>query len=290
MNKFSSSILLFGGLNQFTFCALSQILERQLILSGIVISAYGPPSQTTQSDSLDVRQPDAHRLIELCSQRNVPVCYFIDQHEQLSNFVRRHPADLFVLACYPRRLEDSIVHLARHECINIHPSLLPRYRGVDPLFWQLRRGETNTGVTLHQVAQQLDGGDILYSGKVPFEPGLRLQQIQSKLVKCGIEFLEELLQTPRCEWRFQAQNHEEASWHPAPCEEDFSIATDFSATAAFNIVRAYADMNMPLKVVAADAIYQVRDVVEPGAEVERDTDRNLLDIEFSDGILRFVVD
>lgn len=69
--------------------------------------------------------------------------------------------DLIVVAAYGRILPDSVLALPRGGCINVHASLLPEYRGAAPIQWAIARGETRTGVTIMQINEKMDAGDVL---------------------------------------------------------------------------------------------------------------------------------
>ncbi|RME45643.1 MAG: hypothetical protein D6791_10220 [Chloroflexi bacterium] len=91
-------------------------------------------------------------------------------------FVRRladlNP-DLIVLFSFNLIIPEEIIKLPRFGCINVHPSLLPKYRGAHPHFWVLVKGETSTGVTVHYVDAGVDTGDIIIQDAVVGESGTR---------------------------------------------------------------------------------------------------------------------
>lgn len=76
------------------------------------------------------------------------------------------PADLFIVAAYGKIIPDAILHLPKLGAINIHPSLLPKYRGSTPLQTALLNGDKSTGVTFIQMDEQMDHGPILH--QIPF--------------------------------------------------------------------------------------------------------------------------
>ena len=76
-------------------------------------------------------------------------------------------------------------HMAHKGVINIHPSLLPKYRGLAPYFWSLINGETETGVTIHWVDKGFDTGDILVQQSVPITPNDTIISLSNKCAKLG---------------------------------------------------------------------------------------------------------
>lgn len=80
--------------------------------------------------------------------------------------LKEYGADIFVVAAYGQILSKEILDIPRFGCINTHASLLPKYRGAAPIQWAIADGENETGVTIMQMDEGLDTGDILYARKV----------------------------------------------------------------------------------------------------------------------------
>ena len=80
--------------------------------------------------------------------------------------LKEYDADIFVVAAYGQILSKEILQMPRFGCINTHASLLPKYRGAAPIQWAIADGEKETGVTIMQMDEGLDTGDILYTRKV----------------------------------------------------------------------------------------------------------------------------
>jgi len=78
-----------------------------------------------------------------------------------------HDPDLIVVATFDRKIPDNIIALPRYGAINIHPSLLPRYRGACPEFWTIRNGDRETGITVHHLSNCFDEGNIIMQERVP---------------------------------------------------------------------------------------------------------------------------
>jgi methionyl-tRNA formyltransferase len=85
----------------------------------------------------------------------------------LDSLLDASPIDLIVSWFYTRRIADAWIARARFGGIGVHPSLLPRHRGPDPFFWAIDSGDTETGVTVHELAPEYDTGDILLQRRLP---------------------------------------------------------------------------------------------------------------------------
>lgn len=89
--------------------------------------------------------------------------------------------DLIVSMVFPHKLPPDLLVLPRLGAVNIHPTLLPRYRGTDIPYWLLRNGERETGLTLHRMAAQFDVGPILAQTAVPIDDDDTIEHLLTKL-------------------------------------------------------------------------------------------------------------
>lgn len=101
--------------------------------------------------------------------------------------------DLIVTAAYGQILPDTILTAPPLRCVNIHASLLPRYRGGAPIHWAIVNGEAETGVTLMYMASRLDAGDILRQESIPITPMDDVGTLHDKLSHLGEKMLRQLL-------------------------------------------------------------------------------------------------
>ena len=152
--------------------------------------------------------------------------------------LERLAPDLVVAACHPRRVPSSWLSAPRLGVWNIHPSLLPSYRGPVPVFWQLRAGETHTGVTVHRMDECFDTGPVLAQRVVSFPDGGRADEIDARLAECGAALVAELLAqddvagTPQDERRATRQGF--------PKTGDLELDGAWCARRAFRFLRGAA--------------------------------------------------
>ena len=99
--------------------------------------------------------------------------------------MREIPADVIVVAAYGKILRPSVLQMTRFGCINVHASLLPKYRGAAPIQWALLNGETESGVTIMQMNEGLDTGDILYQEKIALDEKETSDSLFEKLAQLG---------------------------------------------------------------------------------------------------------
>ncbi len=101
--------------------------------------------------------------------------------------------DLFVVVAYGQYIPARVIDLAPHEAINVHPSLLPKYRGSAPIQWAIANGDALTGVSIIAVAKKMDAGDILRQETYPIASNDTSQSLHNKLALLGAQLLMEAI-------------------------------------------------------------------------------------------------
>ena len=104
-------------------------------------------------------------------------------------FLSTIKADVFVVVAYGQILPQSILDMPKYGCINIHASLLPRYRGAAPIEWSVINGEKETGVTTMFMAEGLDTGDIIEEAVTEIGAKETAEDLRSRLAELGAELI-----------------------------------------------------------------------------------------------------
>lgn len=150
--------------------------------------------------------------------------------------------EVLVSFFFPNRIPTTILRLASQGAFGAHPSLLPRWRGPDPYFWCILRGDEATGVTLHKLAPKYDEGEIIQQREIKIGTCENAGQLAHRLDTIALEMLVEELE------RFAAgtpssgapQDPDEATWAPLPSEEMLTIQWNRSAKETLRLIRAAA--------------------------------------------------
>ena len=201
--------------------------------------------------------------------------------------------DAVVIACFPWRLSGEVLGLAPLGALNVHPSLLPMGRGPEPVFWTLRRGERETGVTVHRMDAGLDTGPIVAQQAVPVPDGISAPELERDLMTLGGALLVEalpalaagtLLARPQPEFG--------ATSAPNPTHADWQMPVSLPAAWAWKFARGVASFGGPLAVVTAGQAIPVRealahDPVERPAERITHHDDGSFTVRFAPGWVRF---
>lgn len=108
--------------------------------------------------------------------------------------IKKLSPDLIITASYGKIIPDSVIQVARFGAINVHPSLLPKYRGAEPIFWQLAKGEKKSGVTIFQLSKDLDQGTIILQEEFPISESDNYASLESLCIRVGMKLLNSLFE------------------------------------------------------------------------------------------------
>ena len=210
-------------------------------------------------------QPPA---VKVCAQsHNIPVFQPTKLRDgtALAQLQELNP-ELIVVAAYGRILPDDILALPPKGCINVHSSLLPKYRGAAPINWAVVNGEKETGVTIMHMATELDAGDIIDQVKAPIDPDENVEAVHDRLAQLGGELLVKVVadiaagtakRTP--------QDHSQATLAPMLSRALSPIDWSRSAKEIHNQVRGLTPWPATSTDILGDTI-KVFAVEEPGIE------------------------
>lgn len=175
----------------------------------------------------------------LAQERQIPAL----QPEKISDphFFSRlkdYEPELIVVVAYGQILSKAILSLPRFGCINVHASLLPRYRGAAPIQWAIIIGEERTGVTIMQMDEGMDTGDILLQKEISIETEDNLETLSDRLSRLGADALLETLKLLKPgKLKAKAQNSSQASYAPRLSKEDGEIDWGKGAGEINNLIR-----------------------------------------------------
>jgi len=212
-------VVLFGSEGGFSRPVLKRLLAAGVSISAVVIPGFATQANTHQEFPVAVEQPiNKFGLAGLAASHEVPVYRVLNINDH--HFFRRIyelTADILLVACFPFKLPKTLWQLERFTCWNLHPSLLPKYRGPAPVFWQLCNKESNTGVTLHEVSERLDAGSIVSQKPLPVSISISASELEEWVAECGVGlFLEALAHHRQGCLTAMPQDEATASYFPNP--------------------------------------------------------------------------
>ena len=160
--------------------------------------------------------------------------------DQLTNLIATTGSGLGIVFGFSKKLPDSLLQIPQFNFFNIHFSLLPAYRGPAPLFWQIKRGETFTGITIHKMDSSFDGGPILYQERVQLFSEESFGALNSRLSLLSVNVIEKALEKFSNNGNDLVDQDENASFSfPAVKREDLLIDWENQTAAEImNLVNA----------------------------------------------------
>jgi len=148
--------------------------------------------------------------------------------------------DVIVVVGYGQLIPQSIIDLPRFGCVNVHASLLPKYRGAAPIQWAIANGESRTGITTMQIEKRLDAGDILLQHETGIGPEETASELAARLAPMGAELLVETLQGLQSGTVVpKKQDEDQATYAPILKREDGLISWTLPAAEIANRIRAF---------------------------------------------------
>jgi len=291
----NASVLVLGSESAFSGIVLQCLLDSNVDVCGFVIQDAAPPSRSFESRGGRIPVVVAGTGPAVAAQGGIPVTRVdsLRDRSALDRSARRSP-DIVLVACFPMILPDAWLAMPRWMCLNLHPSLLPTYRGPTPLFWQFREGERETGVTLHVITAGIDAGDIVAQSVMPLPVGARFSQVNAELARIGASLIVDLLcrleaglEVPRT-----VQDEALASYQPFPKESDFRFDTRFSAERAFCFMRGTEEWGVAFEVDVGDVVLVLERALayhdDARMAVPYAIDGGVVRVRFSEGVLEAV--
>jgi len=222
--------ILFLGTPKFACPSLVSLNEREEIV-GVITQPDRPSGRGRKSRAPAVKRLAQEKGIPLCQPEDVNRSFFINQ-------MRRLKPDLVAVVAFGQILGPDFLLIPRLLTINLHPSLLPRYRGPAPIPWAIINGERETGVTIQKVEKGVDRGGIILQKKVPIDPLETAADLERRLSSVGAELLGEAIELiKRGQLQYKSQQETEATYAPKIEKKDSLIDWSKPALTIHNLVR-----------------------------------------------------
>lgn len=173
--------ILFLGTPEFAINSLEKLLKSHHKVVGVVTQ---PDKEAGRGKKL-IAPP----IKEYAQKNNIPVYQFKKIGRDGVETIKKINPDIMVTVAYGQLLTKEVLQIARHGVINVHGSLLPKYRGASPIQSAIIKGETVTGVTIMQTDIGLDDGDMLASAKIDILPNETAGELSKRLAVVGADLL-----------------------------------------------------------------------------------------------------
>ena len=179
--------IVFMGTPEFACPTLKVLIERGEQVVAVVTQPDRPKGRGQQTLAPPVKL--------LALEHGIPVLQPVKvRHPDAIEEIRALKPDLIVVIAFGQILPKALLEIPTRGCINVHASLLPRYRGAAPLNWCIINGETETGVTTMLMDVGLDTGDMLLKRATPIDPDEDTSSLHNRLSGIGAELLAETIE------------------------------------------------------------------------------------------------
>jgi methionyl-tRNA formyltransferase len=221
--------ILFFGTPKFSLPALTQLKENDFNIIGVVTQPDKPAGRKK------ILTPPPIKL--LAEKLQLPVYQWEKNDKEVLEKINKIKPDLIVVVAYGKILPKELVNLPPYGCLNLHPSLLPKYRGPSPIQTAILNGETKTGVTIIKLDQETDHGPIVAQKEFDILEDDDYESLSNSLACEGAEVLVKIIPNYIAgEIKPKEQNHAQATeskiiekndgeinWQKNPAEIDQQI-------------------------------------------------------------------
>ncbi|MDI6742887.1 MAG: methionyl-tRNA formyltransferase, partial [Smithella sp.] len=179
--------ILFMGTPAFALPALRLLHEQSYPMVGVVTQPDRPKGRGLKEVAPPVKILAQELGLPVFQPDKVKDPSFMELLEKLQ-------PEMIVVVAFGQILPKAVIDYPPLKCLNIHPSLLPKYRGAAPLNWQIIRGETKTGVTIMLMDEGMDSGDILLQEETPLGAAETYGELHDRLSQLGAKLLLETVE------------------------------------------------------------------------------------------------
>ncbi len=228
--------IIFFGTPSFAAEALNFLIDSGIEVAGVVTKTDRPRGRSGRPMPSAVKAfvQQRHPHIPIYQPERASDPAFKETLEQVG-------ADLFVVVAYGEIIKQHLLDMPPLGCINLHTSLLPKYRGAAPIHAALLNGDAVTGVSIIEMVQKMDAGPILAQKKVPITEAMNFSSLEEALCKVGGEALLEVIRKlQKGEIEKSEQNPNDATYVSKIDSELAAIHWNEDATKITNCIRAFS--------------------------------------------------
>jgi len=223
--------VIFMGTPDFAVPTLNALVEAGHEILAVVAQPDRPKGRGQKMVSPPTIQRARELGIETKQPRAVRRGPFVEWMTQAN-------ADVAVVVAYGRIVIPALLDAPRHGCVNVHASLLPKYRGAAPINWAIVRGDSESGVATMQMAEGLDTGDVLLETATPIGPNETAGELHDRLAPLGAQLAVDTLARIE-EIQARPQDHDAHTLAPLIDRALAQIDWSMSAQAIHNLVRGF---------------------------------------------------
>jgi len=267
--------IVFMGTPQFAVPSLNKLIEAGCDIAAVITQ---PDRKSGRGHKI---MPPPVKTAAISS--GIPVLQFERiKTEQGVLALKEIEPDIIITAAFGQILSKEILELPPLGCINVHASLLPKYRGAAPIQWAIINGETKSGVTIMYMDEGLDTGDIISFADIDIDENMTGGELYEKLAISGADLLADTLKDiENGTAKAIKQNEDESSYYPPLSKELGCIDWTKSAKQIYNLIRALSPVmsaysNIDGEIIKIWSSSVIDGSASPGEIVSADEKRGLV--------------
>ena len=205
------------------------------VLKGLIDAGREVVAVVTQTDKVNARNNKVvfSSIKQYCLNNNIPLYQFEKLNLEGEEILKSLNPDIFVTASYGQIIKKNILDIPKYGTVNVHASLLPKYRGPAPIQGAILNGEKKTGITIMKTDIGCDTGDIYFSREISIENEDTSTSVFNKLATLGVECINEFFDNfEKYKDSHTPQDNSKATYFPMIKKEDYLI--DFN-TCSFDL-------------------------------------------------------
>ena len=241
-----------GSSSDFTSIVVQRLINASTEIAALMLLGE-ERTQTGPRQNIPLARPGAVEIVAAANRiKTLEIESVADDGARV--WLEALEPDVLLIACCGEILPAPWLAIPHYGCLNLHPSALPAYRGPVPLFWQLRAGEPQMGVTLHRATERVDAGPILAQRFIDAPPGGGASEVLATMLAVGAEMAVDTLAQldPVGGLDEREQDESAASYFGWPKQEDFCLSTRWTAERAFRFMRGTREWGQPYTVETGD--------------------------------------
>lgn len=284
--------VIFMGTPDFSVGTLEMLIQAGHEITLVVTQPDKPKGRGKSMQFPPVKEAALAHSLEVYQPKRV-------REPECIEYLRKFEADIIVVVAFGQILPKEILKMPRYGCVNVHASLLPKYRGAAPIQWAVINGETVTGVTTMRMDEGLDTGDMILKEEVALEPEETGGSLFDRLAKTGAELcVKTLTAIEQGTAVYTPQDHANATHTTMIKKQLGEIDWTKSAVELERLVRglnpwpsAYTHLNGKTLKIWKALVQKETDlpeelVREPGTIVK--ADKNTIEVQTGQGILELL--
>ena len=200
--------VVFMGTPEFAVPSLKCLIESKHDVVAVLTQTDKPKGRKGKPEAPPVKNIALDAGLQVIQPENVNSEQIIEKLEKLN-------PDVIVVVAFGQKISDRILDLPEHKCVNIHASLLPKYRGAAPINWAVVNGEKETGITTIIMSNKMDAGDVIIRKSLTIDPEETAGELGNRLSDLGAEtLLDSLMQIETGDAKYTQQDESLVSLAP----------------------------------------------------------------------------